>query len=187
MSALEVRTLERARSYLGQLRSLGPVPDVVSRFHAVELDVARHVPLEVTAAITLEGQALVACERPAPGGAPRMVVDARWFTDLDTVDATRLAAGERRAVGRWLGGERLSPRALLWLLLEAEVVRTYAHLEAEVALLAEQTEAGGYRARLSATHVYYTSKRHERTVAFSFELAPDGGLGCSGADTAPSR
>jgi hypothetical protein len=110
-----------------------------------------------------------------------VVVDRAFSSDLTVVDLTRLQAGERFEVGTLAPALREAPgREVLALLLRADVLRSYAHLEGTVCLDEEQADAGGYRAALHGEHVFFTSKKNVRPFAFGFERTAAGLLVVTG-------
>jgi hypothetical protein len=169
-SCLETYHIERGRAPLGE---------APARIAAATIDPARQTPV---AGHDLDG-------RPALWLSPdktQLVVDDRLFTDLAIADSTRLAAGQSAVVGK--ARAKLPGRALLRFLLEAEIIRTYWHVEATVCLERERDAGGGYEADLGGVHVYFTNQRNERRFAFTLRVSPDGEIAISGRDGArPDR
>ncbi|AFM12352.1 hypothetical protein Turpa_1704 [Turneriella parva DSM 21527] len=100
-----------------------------------------------------------------------VVVNAQYFSDLTRQDATGkplrnggfIGAATPAALKRWQGAE------LLGLLLEQQIILTYAHLESKVCLVSATEEGGVYRAELTGEHVYYTNARNVSGFRFLFE------------------
>lgn len=144
--------------------------DFFERYRAEPLTPA-HAPVEAVRRFTLAGAPVFAF---TPDRAT-IVVDARFASDLEAVDVPRLAIGSAQRVGQLTDEARaaLEGRAILELLLRADVVRTYWHLASELRLCSEVC-APGYRAELDAVHVYFTSQRKRAPFAFAVEWAADG-------------
>jgi len=99
----------------------------------------------------------------------RVVLNPRWFGPVERVDVTALAAGARHTLGTFAKAP-WPPHTLARFVVEAELVKTYAHLESRLTLTDEENSPDRYRARVEGTHVYYTNGRHERPVRFAIEL-----------------
>ncbi|MCC6521325.1 MAG: hypothetical protein IT373_01565 [Polyangiaceae bacterium] len=164
--------LHSQASLLAEQRRAGAhQPDFFARYRAEALGPA-HAPVEAVRRFALAGAPVFAF---APDRSS-IVVDVRFSSDLEVVDVPRLAVGAEVRVGRLTDAARaaLDARAILELLVRADVVRTYWHLGSEVWLQREDASPGGYRAELDGTHTYFTSRRHRAPFAFAVEWAPDG-------------
>jgi hypothetical protein len=101
-----------------------------------------------------------------------VVVNAHYFSDLTRQDVTGrplrngglIGVAKPAALKRWQGAE------LLGLLLEQQIILTYAHIEATVCLVAATEKDGIYRAELTGEHVYFTNGRNVSGYKFTFEL-----------------
>jgi len=101
-----------------------------------------------------------------------VVVNARYFSDLTRQDVTGrplrhggvLGVAKPAALKKWRGAE------LLGLLLEQQIILTYAHIGATVCLVSAAETDGVYQAELAGEHVYYTNKRNVSDFGFKFEL-----------------
>jgi hypothetical protein len=101
-----------------------------------------------------------------------VVVNARYFSDLTRQDVTGrplrhggvIGYAKPAALKRWQAAD------LLGLLLEQQIILTYAHLEATVCLVAATEKDGVYEAELTGEHIYYTSRRSVSSFRFRFVL-----------------
>ncbi len=142
-------------------------------FHiqARALDPSWEVPGPL-AAFRVEDQALLAIDRKAR----RVYVAETAFSDLERVDATGLAPGERRRVGQLQGGaRRMAPRRMVEFLLRSQLIRTYWHLGARLCPGAEQAGPPRYRLELRGTHEYCTQRCQESPLAFAVEIDSESG------------
>ncbi|MBI4950488.1 MAG: hypothetical protein HY908_00500 [Myxococcales bacterium] len=159
-------------SLLSEQRRVGAHrPDFFARYRAEALGPA-HAPVEAVRRFALAGAPVFAFVPDRSG----LVVDVRFSSDLEVVDVPRLAVGAEVRGGRLTDAARaeLDARAILELLVRADVLRTYWHLGSEVWLRSEDASPGGYRAELDGTHTYFTSRRHTASFAFAVEWAADG-------------
>lgn len=101
-----------------------------------------------------------------------VVVNARYFTDLTRQDVTGrplrsgglIGAAKPAALARW------RPAELMGLLLEQQIILTYAHIEADVCLTRESSQNGLYSAIVTGDHTYYTNSRNVSSFKFEFSL-----------------
>ncbi|HEY3449603.1 MAG TPA: hypothetical protein VGK67_24835 [Myxococcales bacterium] len=112
----------------------------------------------------LAGKPLLAIDRERR----RVVVSGEHFGDLERADGTR--SGVTRMGTVHSAALKARPRELVLFLVEAQLVQTYWHLEAKVCLDSEEDGAKQYRARLSGTHLYFTSRRNEKPLSFQVTL-----------------
>jgi hypothetical protein len=167
--------LTSSSGLLAEQRSSGPpLRDYLEQVEAAEVSAA-HAPLR--------------CARPALGrpafflspDRTTAVVDRAFSSTLSVVDLTALGAGAAKVLGALTpAGRALPGRDLLDLLLRAEVLRPYAHLEATLCLEREQEDAAGYRAQVKGEHVFFTGRKNTRPFAFEFERTTDGALRVTG-------
>ncbi len=108
----------------------------------------------------------------------RVIADsALAASGLQVVDVTRLRAGERAIVGKWRKG---AGAEVAKLLLRAEVIRTYWHIESKICLEAESTKDGVWEGRYSGEHIYFTNERNVGRFAFSVRMEADGTVAVTG-------
>lgn len=101
----------------------------------------------------------------------RVVVDAARFSDLQRPDATRLQPGERVAMGQVRDPDLLkTPLRLGEFLLRSHLIETVAHLHAEVALQHMSDQGGVLHLDYRGHHVYFTSERNVRPLAFALHI-----------------
>jgi hypothetical protein len=101
----------------------------------------------------------------------RVVVDAARFGDLQRPDATRLQPGESVAMGQVRDPELLkNPQRLGEFLLRSHLIETVAHLHAEVALQHMADQGGVLQLDYRGHHVYFTSERCVRPLAFALQI-----------------
>lgn len=178
---LETLTIDRHHSYLDEVRGRHQTPlrDFVEGFAAEAITAEGHVPMACAAQFTVAGKPLFFFSRARK----LPVLDGALFSELAVGDATRLAPGERRELGRFLGeGGALSGRQLALFLLHAGAVQTFWHIEARLCLAREEAPADGpYRAHFRGSHIYFTNERNEDPLAFVVELRPDGAIWLEGA------
>jgi hypothetical protein len=105
------------------------------------------------------------------------VVDASAFSDLQVADATALG-DSTVVIGTVTPAARaaLGDRGVVELLVEADAIRIYAHVEGEVCLTEEASEGGAYRARFSGEHTYFTNQQNTASMSFEVRIAPGGAM-----------
>jgi hypothetical protein len=172
-SCLERMRILHSESVLQEQRSVGPaLPDFQPAFAAAAIG-ADHLAVKAVDSFKVGG-APILWFTPDRGAA---VVDARVFGDLAAVDPLRFSPGQSAAVGRILvGRDVLSGRDVAKLLIRAGVVRVYWHVEADVCLSDERTEAGAYALRVSGEHTYFTNERNTDPFDFELRIAADGAI-----------
>ncbi len=171
--------LEHHDSPLSQLRERGGnLPDFPDRLPAREIPAPAAgaepawVPLPVTADVQLDGRPLVWLAADGSG----VAVDARAFSDLTCVDAGRIPQGGV-VLGKCLVPDRLAPRQVARLLIQADAVRANIHTHADVKLLQELPGYGGtYRSVWESEATYFTNQRNVATMRFVIEVERDGTL-----------
>lgn len=172
-----VVTRDRDASLLSEQRRRGPPADDFATRYAAAAIGPGHQAAETTSAVALAGDPVFWL---APDGRA-FVVDERWFSDLAVVDVNRLSPGDERAVGtlRLLGV--VEPRDLARLLLQADVILTWAHIGSTVQLIDEAQDVRGWRGRFEGSHEYFTSSRNVRAFAFDLCVDHDGAVRVVGA------
>jgi hypothetical protein len=147
---------------------------------AARIDPASYVPLQVGASVPVPGGPGL-WYTPQPAGPVRAardlppVVDATVFSPLVRVDVPRMQPGEQLVIGRLAptAVSTVDHREVVRFLLQAEVVQTYWHIQAECCLEREE-RTDGYRAVFSGTHLYVTNRQNVDPLAFSLSIAVDG-------------
>lgn len=118
------------------------------------------------------------------GGAPllgksmerrRVVINKRFFSDIERGDATRMKVGDKEApavMGKILNRsfKSLKPRDLALFLVEAEIVVTYWHIESNLCLFKEEDSDGIYTAYFKGSHTYYTNERNDPHIEFGIRI-----------------
>ena len=101
-----------------------------------------------------------------------VTVNAKWFSDLVRQDATGRPLINSGKIGSATATalKRFQPVELLSLLLQYQVILTYAHIESELCLVSAKTDGSRWIAHVTGRHTYYTSKRHDAALAFHFVL-----------------
>lgn len=108
--------------------------------------------------------------------ARRVVVNRRVLTDIDRVDATRIAKGETALLGRVVDPSwQKRGRELATFLLQSELVQTYAHIGSKLTLVEERDTPTQYSVRVTGSHVYFTNHRNESRLDFSLTLDKQNG------------
>ena len=111
------------------------------------------------------------------------LVDNAAFSTLDVVDVTMISTGERRSLGAVTAAARaaLGDHGVADLLMQADVVRLYAHVEGTACLVAESVDGGGWRGQFTGEHTYFSSASHHATFGFILEIGADGALSVTGS------
>lgn len=169
---LERLTIGRGASVLNEHRGRGCSVRDFHEAYPAEAIGPGHAPVRAVERFRVDGRPLFFFR---PDGSA-VVVDATRASDLTVADATRLGAGQEVRVGRLAPATvaALGPREAVKLLLQAEAVRTYWHLEADLRLVAEREGPGGYEVDVDGEHVYYTNQRNEAALSFTVRVADDG-------------
>lgn len=102
--------------------------------------------------------------------------DTYWEDDLIEVDATNLPA-EPIVVGhtqtKWDQMTHDEVRAMVMALLRTGVIRTFAHIEADVCLRDEEFgKDGSYTANFAVTHTYFTNEENQASYTMSVTWDP---------------
>jgi len=150
------------------------------RISAVAIDPAVFTPLPHLAAYTIGSDPLMG----RSAATKRVVVSSAYFSDLERADATRIAAGTTKRIGRALPAaiSKLGPERLVLFLIEAQIIETYWHIEAKLRLVGEQKTAHAYTARFAGTHIYFTNERNEDPLDFAVSIdLKTGEMGISGS------
>lgn len=92
-------------------------------------------------------------------GAPEVQANADLFRELWRLDATRAAAAQTVAqlVDPGLLSQPALRRPFMAWLLESQIVLSYAHIEANLCLVSEETRDGAYRTDWKGHHIYFTN------------------------------
>ncbi len=137
-----------------------------------------HVAVAHTAAFVVDGRPVLYF---SPDRAT-WIVDAAAFTDLAVADVVKLGAGKVANVGAVKPAARaaLGDRGVAELLIQADLVRTWAHIGSTLCLVSESAADGAYRAAFTGTHTYFTSRKNEDPLAFELAIAPDGAIAITG-------
>lgn len=101
-----------------------------------------------------------------------VAVNKKYFSDLTRQDVTRGLFRQAGLIGTAtpLALKAFTPRQILTLLLQYQIIMTYAHIEADLCLISEQAQNGQYSATLTGEHTYYTNSRNVSSFAFDFTL-----------------
>ncbi len=99
-------------------------------------------------------------------------VNPAYFSDLNRVDVTARSLRNEGKIGKVTAKalKLWSPTEILGLLIELQIVITYAHIEADICLMRAEEKDGTFRAELSGEHVYYTNSRNVSKFQFVLEL-----------------
>lgn len=101
-----------------------------------------------------------------------VVVNARYFGDLKRQDVTGRPLRNGGVIGTAtkIALNSFKPETTLGLLLELQIIITYAHIESTVCLVQDSEKDGIYQAQLTGEHVYFTNERNVSAFSFRFEL-----------------
>ena len=169
-------SLDRDASVLAEQRARGPHQhDFFSRYEAVAIADDAHAPLEVLKSFTRDGAAIFYLTPDKR----EVVVDARFSTTLEVVDATSLGEGRTAKLGELLD-RSLKGLTVLELLVRADAIRTYAHMGSEVRVERAETSGASFDALVRGEHVYFTSRQHRASFAFRFRVEANGDLHVTG-------
>lgn len=110
-----------------------------------------------------------------PGDPPTLRVDEAVASDLEGVKLYALDAlpDGLHDVGTWRDAAEfaaLEPRQVLKALLDLRVLETYAHVGAEVGLVAERLDDERYTARLVGLHEFYTNAKNLERYAVELTI-----------------
>lgn len=102
----------------------------------------------------------------------RVVINNRYFSTLEKADATRLPAGTVKSVGKYLDTSfrLLSPKQIVRFLLDAQIITTYWHLEAELCLTGEKDGKDAYVAAFTGVHRYCTNQCKTDSLEFTVTI-----------------
>lgn len=93
--------------------------------------------------------------------------DSYWEADLVEVDATNLPDAPvvvGHTLAKWDTMNRDEMRGMVMTLLRTGVIRTFAHIEADVCLREEEFwKDGSYVAHFTVTHTYFTNEENNVT------------------------
>lgn len=106
----------------------------------------------------------------------KVFVNGEVFGKVHRPDATRLAAGESVTIGILRKPQAFADMAVLAeFLLRAQIVRTYAHLRAELTQTAQRETSATYLAEYQGLHEYYTNARHSVPIRFAIVVNRNSG------------
>lgn len=165
--------IHQRMTLLDVLRKAGIQADDFQKvIEAVPFDPARHVALEPFDDFAVGGQPIFFGDLEKRVG----VASATFFTDLATIDATMLRKGRNELVGRALPPviEALGPRRVAELLMRADVIRPYVHMNADVCLRTEIGTALPWQGEYDGVHHYYTNTDNHDPLGFAIQIADDG-------------
>ena len=139
----------------------------LTQYVATTIDPTRHMATERVSRFQWRQRPILWSERESNA----VVVDIDFSSTLTLCNVPRMVKGETATIGTLTKGAcEMPPREILQLLSYANVLRVYWHLEGTLRLERETTEGGAYQANLTGQHIYFTSKKHNPTFAFAFEI-----------------
>ncbi len=102
----------------------------------------------------------------------KVLVNKKYFSNLEKRDATRIKSGEEHLIGRFLDitFKSISPHMLVLFLLESQIITTYWHIGSELCLIKETNEKESYTAYFYGLHKYCTNKCEQDTLKFSVKI-----------------
>jgi len=166
---LERITLDRDSSVLSEHRRVGSgADDFAERYAAEYIDPETYLPVSAVAHYTIGGSPLM-WFNPARTA---VVVNAAVLSELTVVEAMRMEPGTTQRVGRLteLGMGKIAGRELTKFLLDARAIATYVHLGSTLCLVEERESNGGYEARFTGEHTYFTNEKQTEPLAFSVTI-----------------
>lgn len=101
-----------------------------------------------------------------------VVVNARYFGNLTRQNVTGRPLRNNGVIGTATKTalSLFKPEEILGLLLDLQIIITYAHMESTVCLIQSSEKDEVYEAQLTGEHVYFTNARNVSTFSFRFEL-----------------
>jgi len=106
---------------------------------------------------------------------------ARKYTSTKTISAT--CAEVTPPVWARASNTKLAPSASVLFLLQAQIIETYWHLEAELCMVSEEDKPESYRAQFRGVHRYCTNSCEEDAFAFTVHInKKTGGLSLIGGN-----
>lgn len=100
-----------------------------------------------------------------------IVINKSFFSKLKRGGATIIRKGDVQQIGFCRSQQLLkSPRKLIGFLLEAQIIRTYAHLESRLCLVREKNDGNIYEAELKGEHIYYTNRKNTGRLHFLISI-----------------
>ena len=102
----------------------------------------------------------------------KVLVNKKYFSNLEKRDATRIKSGEEQLIGRFLdiSFKSISPDKLVLFLLESQIIATYWHIGSELCLIKETKSKESYTAYFYGLHKYCTNKCEQDTLKFSVKI-----------------
>ncbi len=102
----------------------------------------------------------------------KVLVNKKYFSNLEKKDATRIKSGEMQMIGKFLDTafRSISPDKLVLFLIESQIITTYWHLGSELCLVKEANEKDSYTAYFTGSHKYCTNKCEEDVLKFSVKI-----------------
>lgn len=163
-------TRDRERSLFAELGKRGLKPrDLPESFAGAAVDRSVDQPLGVDLGLTLGGQPLFFVKDGAA------VVDIAVFDGLAVVDATNPPKGWH-GLGRLADPDAADLDDVVRLLVEADVILTWAHIGSELTLTPVETAPpkarGGWR--LKGTHTYFTNEENVDEIEVGIVVTEDG-------------
>ena len=128
----------------------------------------RDTPLEWVSSFQVSGQPVFWYSKSK--GAP--VVDERVSTGFSQVQLATLTVGESRELGQLR--KQVDPVALAVALIRTELVMTYVHIEATMAIAKVNQTKDGVEVFFRGEHVYYTNEENRDPLAFVIRVDDQG-------------
>lgn len=156
--------------YADTITQTTAVPDWVTQTQlpSRSIDQEKLSPYEPLEEFTVDGQPVAWQTKNGV-----VVVDNRVFSDLQFIDVSGFSGDVTPTViGQVMEVDLKEEewRKLLEFLLKSHLIRTYAHLEADVCLDEENNTDTAYFGHFSGAHRYCTSDCYEKPLEFTFSV-----------------
>lgn len=177
-----LETLQAGRdSVLDEHRGKGVnVPDFAKQYRAASIDPDSFTAVELVKDYQIGKTPLLWFVADLS----EVVVNAAVLSDLNVAEVMRLTAGTPTSIGTLteLGRGKIAGREMLKFLIHARVIGTYVHIGSDLCIAHEGETSGGYLARVSGTHTYFTNKKNVDPVHFEFRMGDAGQLEITALD-----
>lgn len=99
-----------------------------------------------------------------------VIVNERYFSNLERFDVTKLKLGESQFVGIIKDIKVRSAEVLIPFLLKGQILITYWHTDSEVTIERKEIKENEVFYTLSGTHHYYTNEKNSSNFRFKISI-----------------
>ncbi len=99
-------------------------------------------------------------------------VSAKYFSNLQRADATRIGGDSRIGIGnvRVAAFSSITPETLARFLVESQLIITYWHIGSELCLEKETASRTEYIAWFTGSHTYFTNEKNVDPLRFAVRI-----------------